>query len=162
MSTPRWQSYEDIARYILQQMAAEFGLERVEGKQLIQGRSGTTWEIDGKGVSIDDSAAFIIIECRRYTTSKQKQEQIAALAYRIQDTGAAGGIIVSPLGLQEGAERVAQAERIASVRLDKDSTPEQYLLHFLGKVFRGMGLYDTVTVTDQLIVHVEPAPQEDS
>jgi hypothetical protein len=42
------------------------------------------------------------------------------LAYRIIDTGADGGILVSPLGLQEGAERVAAAENIISVRLNED------------------------------------------
>jgi hypothetical protein len=68
MGTPGWQSYEDVAVYILRQMASEFGLERVEGKQLVGGKSGTVWEIDGKGIPADNSTAFIVIECRRYTS----------------------------------------------------------------------------------------------
>ena len=38
-------------------------------------------------------------------------------AYKIQDTGAAGGIVVSPLELQTGARRVAKAENIHRVFL---------------------------------------------
>jgi hypothetical protein len=102
---------------LLNEFATEFGLERVEGKQGIVGqRSGTTWEIEAKGLREGDSG-FVIVECRRYTNSKQNQEKVGGLAYRIIDTGAVGGIIVSPLGLQEGAERVAAAENIVRVQL---------------------------------------------
>lgn len=73
---------------------------------------------------------FIIIECRMYTTSKLKQEDVGALAYRIIDTGAAGGIVVSPLGLQEGAAKVAAAENIQTVYMDEDSTTTDYFLRF--------------------------------
>ena len=129
-----WIQYEQVAAQILNDVAAHFGLKRVEGKQSIPGlRSGTEWEIEAKGLS-DDNQAFVIIECRRYTTSKLKQEHLGAVAYRIIDTGAAGGIIVTPLGLQEGAEKVAVAENIIPVRLSLDATPEQFALEFLGNV----------------------------
>lgn len=98
--TTEWQSYEEVAAYLLNQCACEFGLSNVEDKQSVNGiRSQTEWAIDAKGVS-EGNEGFVIIECRRYTTSKQNQERIASLAYRILDTGAQGGIIVSPLGLQ--------------------------------------------------------------
>jgi hypothetical protein len=46
-----WKTYEQAAVYLLDQFATAFDLDRVEGKQEIAGqRSGTTWEIDGKGV----------------------------------------------------------------------------------------------------------------
>ena len=62
-------------------------LKSVEGKQKIQGRrTGTTWEIDAKGVA-EGSEGFFLVECRRYTTSKQSQEKTGALAYRIIDAG---------------------------------------------------------------------------
>jgi len=129
-----WRQYEQVAAHILNDVAAHFGLKRVEGKQSIPGlRSGTEWEIEAKGLS-DDSQTFVIIECRRYTTSKLKQEHLGAVAYRIMDTGAAGGIIVTPLGLQEGAEKVAAAENIIPVRLSLNATPEQFALEFLGNV----------------------------
>jgi hypothetical protein len=138
----KWRSYEEVAAYLLNEFASEFGLERVEGKQGIVGqRSGTTWEIEAKGFRQGDSG-FVIVECRRYTNSKQNQEKVGGLAYRIIDTGAVGGIIVSPLGLQEGAERVAAAENIVNVQLNADSTQHEYVLRFLNKVM--IGLQETV------------------
>src|ERR1700675_4241463 len=92
---PEWKRYEEVARDLLNRFAQEFGLKFVEGKQRIQGlRSGTAWEIDAKGVAGGEEG-FFIVECRRYTTSKQNQEKVSALAYRISDTGAVGGILVS-------------------------------------------------------------------
>lgn len=85
----RWESYEEVAVYLLDRIAEKLGLERVEDKQKVIGeRSGTEWEIDGKGVKVGDEG-FVIIECRRYTTRKQTQGQMAHLAYSIIDTGAA-------------------------------------------------------------------------
>lgn len=137
-----WRSYEDVARFLIAKFGDKFGLKTVEGKQVIEGlRSGTAWEIEGKGVREGDSG-FVIIECRRYTTSRLVQESLGGLAYRIMDTGAAGGIVVSPLGLQEGAQKVAAAENVIEVRLDQNSTPYEYVLSFLSNVM--VGLVDTV------------------
>ena len=148
MENKAWESYEQVAQFLLDQMAEHFGLSHVNGKQTIEGkRSGTIYEIDGKGL-IKDGEGFFILECRRYTTSRQKQEDMAALGYRILDTGAKGGIIVSPLGLQEGARRIAKAENVVSVRLGENSTTKNYVLRFLNKVFAG------VTVTAKASVNV--------
>jgi len=109
----------------------------VEGKQAIKGkRTGAKYCIDAKGVC-EGKEGFLVIECRRYTTSRQKQEQVAALAYRIQDAGASGGIIVSPLGIQKGAKKIAAAENIHTVLLDESSTEESYILQFLNQVMVG-------------------------
>ena len=67
---------------------------------------------------------------------------------RIIDTGVVGGIIVSPLGLQEGAEKIAAAEGIVSVLLDENSTRTHYVMSFLHSVM--VGVSDTVTITDTL------------
>jgi hypothetical protein len=100
-----WRQYEQVAAHILNDVAAHFGLKRVEGKQCIPGlRSGTEWEIEAKGLS-EDGQTFVIIECRRYTTSKLKQEHLGAIAYRIMDTGSAGGIIVTSIGYLIGRSR---------------------------------------------------------
>lgn len=132
-----WKSYEEVAAHLLNQFAAKFGLERVEGKQDLAGhRSGTSWEIDAKGFRQEDGG-FVIVECRRYTTSKQSQEKVGGLAYRIIDSGASGGIIVSPLGLQEGAEKVAAAEGIIDVRLNQDCNQHDYVMTFLKNVMIG-------------------------
>ncbi|MCW5854378.1 MAG: hypothetical protein KIT87_30190, partial [Anaerolineae bacterium] len=90
-----------------------------------------------KGVG-GNNEVFVIVECRRYTRSRQNQERIGGLAYRIIDTGAKGGILVSPLGMQEGAAKIAHAENIHNVILDKNSTTTQYLMHFLNKVRYGI------------------------
>ncbi len=148
----KWQTYEDVAKYLLNKCAQEFGLSRVEGKQTVPGlRSNTEWEIDAKGIS-EKGEGFVIIECRRYTTSRQNQEKIGSLAYRILDTGAEGGIIVSPLGLQEGAEKVARAERIVNVQLSPDSTPHEFAMQFLDKIF--LGFEERVVVRDEFSVEI--------
>ncbi len=146
----KWKSYEEVTAYLLNKFASEFGLSHVEGKQKIQGqRSGTEWEVDAKGVR-EGNKGFVIIECRRYTTSKQSQGKIGELAYRIIDAGAEGGIIVSTIGLQEGAKKIAGAENIIEVLLAPDSTPFEYLLQFLNKVMAGV--QETVTVSENIVV----------
>jgi len=130
----KWRTYEEVAQYLLNEFAREFGLEKVEGKQKLKGLVlGIEWNIDAKGVA-ENEEKFIIVECRRRTTSKLNQESIGALAYRIKDTGTKGGIIVSHLGLQKGARLIAKAENIVSVILDKDSTTKDYILKFLEQI----------------------------
>lgn len=133
-----WQSYEQVARYLLAKLSDKLGLglERVEGKQKLVGKSGTTWEIDGKGVKVDDGAV-VVIECRRYTSSKVKQSAVASLAYSIKDLKASGGFIVTPIGVQKGGRLIAEAEGIQVVHLDADSDAESYVLKFLGDIFIG-------------------------
>ena len=144
----KWQSYEEVATYLLNQCAREFGLCKVEGKQSMPGlRSQTEWEIDAKGIS-EGNEGFVIIECRRYTTSKQNQERIASLAYRIIDTGAQGGIIVSPFGLQAGAQKVALTENIVHVQLSPDSTPHEFAMKFLNKIF--LGFQERISLHDEV------------
>ena len=130
-----WERYEQTAQYLLNEFASHFGLGRVESKQVVPGESGTEWEIDAKGAKIDGEG-FLIVECRRWK-SKQRQEDIAALSYRIRDTGAQGGILVTPVELQRGAQKVAKHENIFQVILDKNSTAEGYVIEFLGKVIMG-------------------------
>src|SRR5260221_13330074 len=123
----QWESYEQIVHFLLNQFAEKFGLGCVEGKQFIVGRSGTTWEIDAKGIC-EGGADFLLIECRRYTNSRLNQGKVAQLAFTIIDTGAKGGIIVSPLELQAGAKRLAHATGIHHVRLTPESTTTDFVL----------------------------------
>jgi len=134
-----WQSYQEVAAYLLNHFAKEFGLTRVEGKQTVHGfKSGTDWEIDAKGVREGPNQGFVIIECRRYTSSRQNQEKLGSLAYRILDTGASGGIIVSVLGLQEGAAKIGAAEDIIDVQLNANCTPDEFALKFLNRLMIGV------------------------
>ena len=152
MADKAWSTYEQVATYLLDKNAKEFGLEKVEGKQSISGqRSGTNWVVDAKGIK-DNGIGFVIIECRRYITSKQNQEKMGALAYRIIDTGASGGIIVSPKGLQSGAEKVASSEGILEVMLDANSTPHEFAMRFLNKLM--VGIHETVSCSDTVSVTV--------
>lgn len=142
-----WETYEEVARHLLDSFAHELGLSKVEGKQVIEGhRSGTKWKIDAKGVR-DGNEGFVIIECRRYTKSKQDQEKLGSLAYRIIDTGAKGGIIVTPLGVQKGAAKIAAAENILHVVLDANSTPDDFSMQFLNKLMIGVSVIGVASVT---------------
>ena len=72
--------YEEVAQILLDRLAEDFGLRSVEGKQDMPGNlTGTSWEIDAKGI-LEGPDAVLIVECRRYTTSKLAQEDVAAIA----------------------------------------------------------------------------------
>jgi len=60
------------------------------------------------------------------------------LAYRIIDTGASGAILVSPLGFQSGARKVAEAENIQEFFMGPDSTSHAYVVKFLNNVVVGV------------------------
>ena len=122
----------------------------MEGKQSLVGESGTTWVIDGKGVRANHGA-IVVIECRRYTTSRLKQEYMAGLAWRISDVGASGGIVVTPIGVQGGGQIVAKSAGIEVVHLDANSTTD-YVLKFLNKVF--LGVTSPVTITDTAVFEI--------
>jgi hypothetical protein len=146
MTERKWETYEQVAQYLLDKFCQKFGLERVQGKHNLPGElTGTNWEIDAKGVR-QGGEGFLIVECRRYTTSKVSQEDVGSIAWRIIDTGANGGIIVSPLDLQEGAKKVANARNVKQVTLHPESTTTEYVMRFLNEIFAG--LHDTLTITD--------------
>jgi hypothetical protein len=137
------------------------GLERVEGKQKLVGESGMKWTIDGKGVKTDDGA-IVVIECRRYTTSKLKAEDMGAVVFRIADVGAAGGIVVTPIGVQEGGEKIAKHNGIDVVRLNEGATMTDFMMTFLEKVVAGgsakFGGTGTLTAAIKVVQPDEPGP----
>jgi hypothetical protein len=133
---PKWLSYEKLAAYLIDRMRKEFGLERVEGKQKIQGKL-TSWNIDAKGIT-EGGEGFFIIECKRYPDQAVNQGMAGGFAYRIWDTGADGMILVSPMGFQAGAAKIAAGEKILSVELDENSTPTDFVLKFLNKLYVGI------------------------
>jgi hypothetical protein len=77
------------------------------------------------------------------------------LAYRIIDSGAVGGITVSPFDLQEGAKKVAAAANVVHVTLDADSTSEEYALKFLNNIF--VGMRETASATDSVSAILQDA-----
>jgi hypothetical protein len=141
-----WETYEEVAAYLLNQFKEEFGLKCVEGKQKLKGSSQTDWEIDAKGIKEEDKG-FVIVECRRYLKKRLSQKEIAALAYQISDTGASGGIIVSPLSIQEGARKVAQSGNILEVKIGPNSTASEFFMQFLEKLMVGIKISFGVSFT---------------
>jgi hypothetical protein len=135
----QWLTYEGFTVKLLNDVAEEFGLESVQGEQIIQGkRSGTTYKIEGKGI-IKGGKGFLIVECRRYTRSRQSQQKLGELAYRILDSGADGAILVSRMGLQKGAKMIAASEKITSVQLREGSTTlNEFVMEFLDKIRIGL------------------------
>ncbi len=81
---------------------------------------------------------------KRYTKSKLNKEILGGLAYRIHDTGAKGEIIVSPLGLQAGAEIVAKSENIIPIQIDPFSTRTDYFVKFMLGVSGGICITESI------------------
>lgn len=144
---PKWKRYEEAARQVLADIGQVAGIELVEGLQTLRGKSGAKWTIDGKAVR-ESGKDFWVVEVRRHTTRGIEQEAVAAIAFRIEDLGATGGIIVSPLELQSGAAVVAKATNIEHFKLTEDSTPTDYLAEFMGRRFYGISVQETIYVTD--------------
>jgi hypothetical protein len=157
----QWLLYEDAARKVLADLRGKIGLSAVEGKQSLVGLSGTTWEIDAKAWR-DGKEGFLLVEARRHTTSGLRQEEIAAIAYRIQDVGASGGIVVSPLPLQQGATLIARSAGIAHVRLTPESTTESYIAEFLGQRFLGASIAESIAITDRYDAEVTHGTASDA
>src|SRR5262249_10440103 len=133
MRTKAWRTFEEVARYILRECRATFGLATVEGKQDVEGReTGEPWEIDVVGYSEDEQR--VLFECR-HRKEKVKKGEVASLIFIVQDTGSKQGYFVSRVGLQAGAERVAKAKEIGSIIIPVGSTPEQYIMRYLDAVF---------------------------
>lgn len=148
-----WQSYEDAARSILEQLGKHIGIEKVSGYRNLTGTSGTSWEVEATAIRSGDGGT-LIVECRRHTTRGLSQESVAGLAFRIQDTRSSGGIIVTPRPLQKGAKYVADSKDILHFRLDVLSTPEDYLAEFMGHRFHGVSFKSGAVVSDSCRIDV--------
>jgi hypothetical protein len=77
---------------------------------------------------------------------------MGALAYRIIDAGAEGGIIVSPLDLQAGAKKIASAEGIIQITLHEDSTPTEFAIQFRNQIF--VGIHEHLTFSERVEAEV--------
>jgi hypothetical protein len=84
------------------------------------------------------------------------------MAYRIFDTGAAGGITISPPPLQKGAAKVAEANKIEDVQLRPDSTRELSIAD-IGTLIH-IGATDSINIaaTDSLRITVIDADENDT
>lgn len=149
--SPDWKSYEEIAAYVLNQCAAQFGLSRVDGKQDVAGKSGTDWEVDARGWTEGDTAHFLV-ECKKHEKTAISQAITGSLAYQILDTDASGGFLVSPLGLQSGAKKVAASNNIHEIKLDPRSTTSTYFGEWLGKLHVGFTEELNLQASEHLLI----------
>jgi hypothetical protein len=129
-----WQNYEELARHVLLHFADIVGISSVEVKQRLQGRSGTCWQIDAKGIC-SDGAGFLVIECKERKSSRLNQRTIAALAFTVRDVGATGAVIITSIGLQKGAKKVASQLGLHEMYLPKESTFEDFVAKCGNRVF---------------------------
>jgi Restriction endonuclease len=123
--TQTWRSYEELARHVLMCFADMLGISEVEAKQRLMGATGTEWEIDAKGVKAD-GRGFLVVECKERSAARLDQATIGSLAFTVQDVGAQGAVIVTSIGLQEGAKKIAEHQDFKIVFLRKESTFEQF------------------------------------
>lgn len=157
MTEQTWNTYEEVAAYLLNKFAEHFGVERFEGKQKVQGKGNQSWEIDAVGRK-SGTEKFILVECRRYDPEKNsriKQEHAAAIAYRVsRGTDAMGGIVVVPAQsvIQAGAKEVLDSEGIHRVTLDLQSTTTEYFMEFLNHI--AFGIQDKIQVTDHVSIEI--------
>jgi hypothetical protein len=84
-----------------------------------------------------DDGKIVLIECKRYPDRKVTQGEMGEQAYRIIETGAAGGLFVTAVGYQEGAKLVANAAKIGMATLNLDATEREYDLDIAGRLFFG-------------------------
>ncbi len=145
-----WRSYEELALSVISALSKELDVQDVSGPELLSGRTGTKWAIDGKAWQ-HGGRGFLVVEARRYPGRRLSQGRVAELAFIVEDTTASGAIIVSPLPLQSGADLVAKAHGIEHLRLEADSSTAYWVAQFLGRVFKGVGFNDSLNLTHTLV-----------
>lgn len=106
-------------------------------RSLFSPRSGTTWEIECKGVRFGSETLFFI-ECRRYTTSLLDQESLGGLTYRIRDSGAAVASSFRHWGFKKVPRRSRRQKTSSPLKLNPDSRPELYVARYLDQLRTGI------------------------
>jgi hypothetical protein len=95
--TQSWRSFEDAFRVILSQHQNVFGIEAVESAMgSAEGKSGYIWNIEVIAYT-SVQRKKVLFEVRRRKGNVTPGEA-AEVAFRIEDTGAAKGYFVTPLG----------------------------------------------------------------
>jgi hypothetical protein len=155
-----WESYEKVAEHVLSELGLKLGVTDIRDKRSYPGKlSGTDWDIDVSALREGDQA-LIIVECRRLTSSRIKQEAMGAIAYRILDLGAGGGITVSPYPLQKGAAKIAAASNVQHVELTAGSRFDLWVAKIAAVLHIGITEQVPVSVKDSLRAVVRNARGE--
>ncbi len=152
MNSGNWQDYERTVGIILDKLhdvKNQLGLSKIEGKQQLQGKSGTIWEIDA--VAYDSRTGKpVIVECKHWRDKTIPQDVLASLAYKIRDIGGERGIVVFTQDLQPGAKKIAESENIEIIKLNYEATGDRFdlVLPKYGKSH--LGLVGKVRIVDKI------------
>jgi len=130
----KWETYEEVTKQLLSDVRDYLGLSRVEEKQKVRGLSETEWEVDVLAYNVD-GGKLVLVECKHRSKAVIPQDSLAGFAYKIKDTNADHGIIVTTIGLQEGADKIAKAEKITVIKLDYNSTSDNYIAQIANQIF---------------------------
>jgi hypothetical protein len=131
-----WEQYEDAVRTIVQRHLALFHLGEVKATSgKVTGGTGP-WKIEVIGYTSSERKV-VLFEVRRVNRNVSRPDA-GEFAFRIQDTAAARGYFVTPLGrrLTRGARAVAEKTKlIHHIEVSRDATPENYILRYLNLIF---------------------------
>ena len=158
-SREKGDKYENITRQLLLDIREKLGLsDKLESQQRIQGNCGTKWPVDLLAYDINTDK-IVLVECRYRSKEKLKQDSdLAGFAYRIRDTNADRGIIVTTIGLQEGAEKVAEYENITPIKLTIDigNNSKNYIAELSTQIFeKGTELKHTSLILNDVLSIVD-------
>jgi len=140
--------FERVTRVILHNLRQHLGYEKIEGSKRYKGKSsGRKRQIDATVYRTDGK--MIIVECKRHKR-KVGIKSIGEFYYVInREVGAGGGLIVSSVGFDAGAQAVANAEKIGMVILNADATEQDYILEIADQLWRGISFIDIVPIADE-------------
>ena len=133
-SEKRWETYEEVTKQLLNDVRDYFGLSRAEEKQKVKGLSEAEWEVDVVAYNVD-GGKLVLVECKHRSKAALSQDSLAGFAYKIKDAKADHGIIVTTIGLQEGAYKIAKSEGITVIKLDYNSTSDNYIAQITNQIF---------------------------
>jgi hypothetical protein len=153
-----WETYEDVARQLINDIKSYLGLSMVNpDKKKFPKKDGGRCEIDVSAYNMSDGK-LVLVECRK-ENRRLIQEEVHGFAYRIQQTNAMRGIIVTTIGLQEGGVIAANGAKIQTIKLDPSSTLDNYIAQFIGFLaikltdsFGGMSGTDGLLIATQYLV----------
>jgi hypothetical protein len=111
-----FEEYERLVHKILEEKIREEypgAAIQVFHNRKYRGQSGQEHQIDVSAeLKFAGCRVLILAECKKYR-DKVGNEDVLTLLGRIRDIGAGKGMIVTPVGYQEGAKRLAEANGIA-------------------------------------------------
>lgn len=107
-------AYEEFVRLTVEALFHKYSAA-VHGSMLYRGRSGHDHQIDASvDLTLGGLRILILFECKHYKRAVGV-EDLLAFAQRLNDIGANKGVVVTTIGFQEGATKIADAHHIALV-----------------------------------------------